>query len=216
MTVNKVLLSIAVLTLAFTGACGDDDCNCDPTGPQQGYRNLQDRSDVLHNFQLAYNERNLTRYEELLDASFIFYLSDAEVGGSLPQQWERNEEVLIHDRLFSANGIPPYPHTESVQMDLDFEDGVAWEDTIPGSAPGETWQMTTVFYDLVVEVEPDTKYISFAGATVQIIIRNAGTSQTPRWQMVILRDLGAANHALGRVAFTEESTLGGFKALYRN
>jgi hypothetical protein len=50
-----------------------------------------------------------------------------------------------------------------------------------------------VFYDFSIEVEPDTKYIPFAGAKAQFTVRNAGTEANKNFKLVEFRDLGSSN-----------------------
>jgi hypothetical protein len=55
------------------------------------FKDLTEKDDVLHNLELSYNERRFDKYEELLDADFIFYF--AEVDYNL-QQPERNSRTV--------------------------------------------------------------------------------------------------------------------------
>jgi hypothetical protein len=213
---KRFVVTLLVLAGAFATGCGDD-----PVQPKEqdtkAYRSLENRSDVLFNFQKAYNDRKLARYDELLDAGFIFMPSDADVnGGGLPAQWDRAPEMASHARMFDPDGSPGFPKTVRIEMDVRFEEGVTWTPIVPQSAPEETWHTAAVFYDYTIEVEPDTKYIPTAGAKFQVTVRNAGTAESPSWRLVELRDLGASNlKGVAIAAATVETTLGKVKALFR-
>jgi hypothetical protein len=99
-------------------------------------------------------------------------------------------------------------------MDILFEDGVAWTEVFPPG--GETWYMTTVFYEFKFDMEPDHTYISVPGARARFTVRNAGTEDAPLWKLVEMRDLGA-DGLFSTVASggTEATTWGAIKAVYR-
>ena len=189
--------SVLIATVMLLGvlACDPENRITEPP-PTPVFKPLTTREAVLHNLQTAYNQRNITRFEEILDNGFTFFLSEADViSGGLPVQWDRSQEVDVTTHLFSRDEDPQgrWPLCTSVQMDVLFENGVQWLDVVPPSAPSETWSTTTVFYDFQIEVKPDTKFIPVPGAKAQFFVRNAGTDTNPKWQLVEWRDLGAGN-----------------------
>ena len=190
-----VLCAIAVLA-ALMSSCIFDPKKDDGGGgtPPEPYRDLTQRVDVLFNLQKAYNDRNITKYEEILDQGFVFFLSDGDVNGGLPVQWDRGQEVSANTNLFSRveDTQGRWPLCLSIQMDVQFEQGVTWVEVIPDAAPNELWYTTTCFYDFQIEVKPDTKFIPYPGAKAQFTVRNAGTDASPKWQLVEWRDLGGA------------------------
>lgn len=172
---------LAVLLIAVGTACGESPGVIRPTQPE--YKPLTNRSDVLNNLQLAYNDRNIIQYEKILDNGFMFLPSDGDVRAGLPVQWDRTEEILLNVRLFATTKGPsdPWPLCTSINMDVQFEDGLQW-DVVP--ATGETWYTTTVSYNFQIEVQPDTRFIAYSGAKAQFTVRNAGTGNAPEWQLV--------------------------------
>lgn len=190
-------------------------CEADPESPvveTPRYKSLTTRTAVLSNLELAYNRRNIVEFEKLLDVDFTFLLSEGDVNGGLPVQWDRSTEMTATTNLFSRTENPNWPLCTSIQMDVKFDDTLAWIE-IPG--PGETWYTTTVFYEFLIEVEPDTNFLPIPGAKSQFTVRNAGTDDAPRWQLLEWHDLGAGTLFASRVMGTEETTWGGIKALYR-
>ncbi len=70
-------IAFLVIPLVLCGvlACGSDDT---PTAPEPGpvtFKDLSERWHVLHNLEASYNQRNHSRYDELIDADFIFFFS---------------------------------------------------------------------------------------------------------------------------------------------
>lgn len=205
-----------VLVLAMLALACDD-----PEGPiiipPPEYPPLTTRTAVLHNLELAYNRRNITKLDELLDENFTFFLSEGDVQNGLPPQWTRETELQASTHLFSRNRdteVPPrWPLCTDIQLDLLIEANLQW---IELPAPGETWYSTTVFYDFLIEVEPDTRFLPISGAKSQFIVRNVGTDDAPQWRLVEWHDLGSGILAAARAgAETEETTWGSVKALYR-
>jgi hypothetical protein len=168
-----------------------------PPPPAQKYEDLTERWHVLNNLELAYNQRKISRYDEVLDQDFTFFLSTGDVGGGLPDSWDRQTEMNANTNLFTKDPPPPapIPRCKSIKMDVQWEKpntvepNLAWVEVSP---PGlsETWYTTTVFYDFAIDVEPDVTYISNPGSKAQFTVRNAGTADDPHWQLVEFRDLG--------------------------
>ncbi len=202
--------AFAVLTLA---ACEDD-----PTGsdlpPPPVFKNLTQRGDVLHNLQLSYNRRNLQKYDELLDNDFTFHLSAGDVGGGIPSQWDRSVEVAVHTNLFDPTYNGTTPACESIEFDIDFEDGVSWTEFDSPTIPSEKWYSTTVSYHFVFEMEGDIHRINNPGSAAEFTVRNAGTEDAPQWRLVEVSDLGSDLLVFSSAAATEQATWGGVKAMY--
>jgi hypothetical protein len=209
----RVCVLMVAMTALFAVAC-DDPESPPPGEPGPSFQNLTERSHVLNNLQAAYNTRSLTKYQELLDANFTFFLAPGDVGGGMPEQWGRTDEVSIHTALFNPNYGGPAPRCTKIIMDVVFEDGLTWTAVTPASAPTETWYTTTVFYDFGFDMEPDTHYSNGPGAKVVFTVRNAGTDDYPHWQLVEMRDLGDLSLRAG-TSLTETSSWGQVKALYR-
>lgn len=205
------LLALTV-TAALSLSCSADnpakpiyECFSCPLAPTT-------RVHVLTNLESAYNQRRIDWYGDVLDANFTFFLSPGDVGGGLPEQWDRATEVGIHTRLFDKN-YTTLP-CQSIFLDVRTEDGVEWTGFNPASAPTETWYSTTVYYDYKFEIAPNT-YIPLPGSKAAFTVRNAGTESAPHWQLVELRDLGGSTFNLTRTSGTEPTDWGQIKALYR-
>jgi hypothetical protein len=215
--VKTILLLGSILGVAFLAACGEDENPViPPPGGSPEYENLTEREHVINNLELSCNDRNLSRYDELVDDNFTFHFSPGDVGGTIPAQWGRTDEMAAATGLFCRTGCDPgVPLCRSIRMDVKFEDGVTWDAVVPLSTPTETWYTTTVFYEFTVEIEPDVTYIAVPGARAQFTVRNAGTDESPQWRLVEWRDLGDGAIVVQGPASTEASTWGSIKALYR-
>jgi len=184
-----MVCGLAVVVLMPLG-CGDDSPTT-PAGDGSAFLNLTQKWHVLNNIEVAYNKRDLTKYDALLDDNFTFFLSPGDVGGSIPSQWGRADEILYNSRLFDPNYSGAH-RCRSIEMDLNLPDDkstIPWTEITPASAPDETWYSTTVFYRFRFEMDPDTHFESVAGAKGEFAVRNAGTPEQPHWQLVEFRDL---------------------------
>lgn len=181
---------------------------------------------VLNNIELAYNKRNIAEYDALLDANLTFFLSAADVGGGLPESWDRTVEYHVNQNLFSLAPTAG-PTATSISLNILWETDDASITPQPGPSllwialpysgqnGDETWYTTTLFYQFEINVEPDVTYLSTPGSKAQFTIRNAGTAEAPEWTLVEMRDLGAERATAGRLTAIEASSWGRVKALYR-
>jgi hypothetical protein len=191
----------AIILLALGFACADDDPLIAPV-PSPPFHDLSQKWHVLNNVEVAYNKRRIDKYDELLDNGFTFHLSDVDIGRGLPPSWGRAEELEYNVKLFDPN-YTGSNRCKRIQVDLLFEDGVQWEDTIPPSAPGETWYMATVQYHFQFDMEPDDTYTSAPGAKAQFLVRDVGTGGAHRWKLAAMRDIGTRRLMRTRTAASE-------------
>jgi hypothetical protein len=205
------MMALAALALV---SCEDDPQR--PTGPIPTLPEAIAREDVLTLLQSACNDRHVTLYSKVLDADFTFYFAPGDVGGRVPPDWGRAEEMDAVGRMFKDSGSPGYPRVTSLSMDIDFETTIQWVEVIPASGAQESWFSATCFYDMVMAVSTGDDYITVPGTKAQFTVRNAGTEAEPKWRLVEMRDLGAPTPApLAAAASTEKVTWGGAKALFR-
>jgi hypothetical protein len=177
---------------------------------------LTSREAVLHNLEAAWDLRASGKIDELLDDNFTFFFAPGDVGGSIPEQWSRMDELQTTHYLFISNTqpVPSGPECRSVRVNLSMNN-VQWVAIVPQAFPEETWYTTTVFYSFVVEMAPDQTYVSRAGAKSQFTVRNVGSVAAPHWRLVEWRDLGANLLMSTRtITGTSETTWGAIKALY--
>jgi hypothetical protein len=191
-----LLISIAMVATAASCIFDPDKDETPPINNDQKFENLSEKWHVLNNIELAYSKRRLDKYDQLLDNDFAFFLFPGDVGGDVPESWDRDTEVSANKNLFSTEQPPaPAKRCLGIRMNVQWEDdqgkpSLAWiELTPPGSS--ETWYTTTVNYDFNIDVEGDLTYINNPGAQAQFTIRNAGTEGAPQWRLVEFRDLGS-------------------------
>jgi hypothetical protein len=190
--------ALLLLTLALVPACEDDKLvpPVDDGGgtPSLARHDLSEKWHVLNNIEFAYARRRVDVYDELLNSDFTFFFAAGDVGGEIPAQWDRVDELSATARLFNSNtqSEPPSdPVCRSIRMALQFDkDTMQWVEVAPEDYPTEMWYMTTVFYTFTFEMEPDNTYIAHPGAKAEFTVRNTGTDQDPHWELVGFRDLG--------------------------
>lgn len=214
----QVLTGLFVVAASLLACDDTTDPACDPCPPPAPtFKSLRTREAVINNLELSYNNRNVARFEDLLDTAFTFYLAPGDVGGSIPPQWGRTDEMAITTLLFDASlDDSRYPTCRRIRVNMDFEDGVDWIDVLPAAFPTETWYAATVSYDFTIEMKPDNTYISAAGSSARLTVRNAGTEDAPHWRLVEWWDLDAGS-VLSRTTSrsSPQSSWGNIKALYR-
>jgi hypothetical protein len=184
---RSILIGCMAVLVAAVSSCifdAPEKIGGDPPKPPKELLPLISRTAVLNNIEYAYEKRDITPYDALLNDDFTFFYTDGDVGGGTPVQWPRADEVSSNTGLFAA--------ASSISMDIKWEDGVAWTEITPASAPTEKWYTTTVFYDFTIKVG-DTTYVPDTGSKAQFTVRNAGTEAEPHWQLVEFRDLGGPN-----------------------
>lgn len=192
-TVLAYLFVGAALLLACDTPLFCEDCcdSCPPPPPPPSFKPPTTAAAVLNNLELSYNKRNLTRFDEVLDSDFTFYFWPGDVGGSIPEQWGRAEEIAVTTLLFDPTlSDPRYPTCRSIRMNLDFENGLEWVEVVPEDFPDQTWYKATVPYDFTFEMKPDIIFIA-RGPSAEFTVRNVGTVDEPRWDLVEWRDLGS-------------------------
>ena len=191
---SLLLCGIAMLVVSVSSCILDPAQGDDPTPPptNQTVQDLTQKSHVLNNIEVAYNKRNPEVYDALLDQNFTFFFFSGDVGGEIPAQWGRVDELAATTDLFLSNKqtpTPPSPVCRSVRMDIHF-DQVQWLEVIPEQFPDETWYSTTLVYEFVFEMEPDNTYQSKPGSKAQFTVRNVPQDGKDHWQLVEFRDLG--------------------------
>jgi hypothetical protein len=224
---HYLAIAAGILVLALLPACGSDDGTGPIEDPPPPWPDPSAKENVLYYVQRAYSERNSPRYLQILDDGFTNFLSDADVNNGLPAQWDRQQEVEITDNLFSKTMVPDGNNpghflllVKSIDMDVQYENGVTWSEVNPSSAPTETWYTTTVFYFFQITVLPegateDLTYYPDNNSKAQFTVRNAGTDSKPAWKLVEFRDLGSGTRATLLAASTQQTTWGKVKSLYR-
>lgn len=192
-----------ILLLALVGfiVVGFNSCILDPKEekpadpPTTPYKPLDEaRDNVLFNLQKAYNERNLERYDELLDADFVFFFSNTDVtnGNVLVDQWARAREIganrNLFDPTFSKPGLEPASDIDCTLTYAAGED--KWVQVTPADQikyPDETWYEKIVTYSLTVKSGDR----DFVGNNIQasFTVRWA-KDQTGKeyWRIIIWRD----------------------------
>ncbi len=197
MFIRSLMLCGLLVTAMFVSSCfldPDEGGGTDePPTPPIELEDLTERWHVLNNIEYAYKNREGTVYDELLDQSFTFFFDEGDVGGEIPAQWDRREELGATGRLFASNAQPEPPADpvcNQIRLDLAYDkDNIAWVEVIPETAPTETWWLATVNYNFTFKMEPDDTFIQ-PDAKAQFTVRNVGTVSEPHWQLVEFRDLG--------------------------
>jgi hypothetical protein len=213
---NKFLLRaiISMSCILLFAAC--DDGNLAPLSSitsdvPTAYKDLEIRENVLFNLELAYDERNLSQVDRLLDDDFVFYFGETDrTSYGMPDYWLRPAEVMATSNLFDANYSPPNlePVTK-IDFELSYSD--LWHPiAATGQHAGETWYSKAVVYYL----RADAGSVLFLAENKRaaFVVRQEGRE----WRLVeVYDDLLAARSANGDAAApVHDMTWGRLKNLY--
>ena len=194
---SKLSVVWLVVLVMGTSSCflnPEEKTTDDPPTGGGSFEELTTKEAVLNNLELSYTRQSRDPYDELLDPVFTFFFSPGDVGGNIPEQWGRVDELSVAALLFDKSlNSPDYPTCRSIRMDLKFESGVQWVEVIPEDYPTETWYTTTIYYEFTFEMNPDQTYIAVPGSQAQFTVRNTGTDVAPAWKLVEWRDLAVDN-----------------------
>jgi hypothetical protein len=226
-SIQRIIPLIALLAVVPIGSCSDD--NMLPPGPttyRPSYKKLSadgPRDNVLYNLQLAYNDRNISRYDELLDDNFVFFFSEEDVLNGCPSYWSRAAEINANKNMFDPNYSNPvqYP-VQDLDLMLTYPEGddqwtpIEPEDQV--TYPGETWYQKIVTYSIVVQLTGDFQYVGL-NKQAAFVLRAATTDSKQYWRIVVWRDdtgpglRTVVRHEKG-AGIAQDTTWGQIKALY--
>lgn len=194
-----ILLVVLLASLALSGSCVLDPKEEGGGGGGGGgddWADLKAKDDVLHNFELAYNNRDINQYKKLTDEDetvFIFVFSREDFNsGKTPDQWERAKEVEVTGRMFQRGGSDPI---QSMNMNFSYAEGdIAWEEaTPPEGHEQEKWYQKIVTYDFTVETTSGQTYYAVDSQALFIVRYNFNSvAEDSVWQVVQYYDLGPA------------------------
>ncbi len=192
---SLLLCGLSVMVLVVASCIFDpEEKGGDPPSPPVKEENLTERWHVLNNIEYAYSTRNQRVYNALLGTQFTFFFDEGDVGGEIPEQWDRPLELGATTDLFASNsqGEPAEdPVCKQIKLDLIFDkDNLGWIEKIPEDFPDQVWYTTTVNYTFTFQMEGDLTYIQ-NDAKAQFTVRDVGLPGSPHWELTEFRDLGA-------------------------
>jgi hypothetical protein len=215
------IIPIIVLLLALPiWSCSDDD---NPAKPKEDPYCLEatcPRDNVLYNLQSAYNDRNISRYDELLDDDFVFYFSAADVqnGTVSSSYWSRAAEINANKNMFDPNySNPNQQPVQDIDLALVYTQGD--DQWTPSDAPdqvrypGETWHQKTVTYSLTVQLPGDFQYVGL-NKQAAFVLRAATKDSKLVWRIVTWRDDTGSTLRAQAAAVSAETTWGQIKEVF--
>jgi len=205
---RPIVIIICIVAALAAWSCDSDKTT--PSAPADASRNPT-QDDVLHNLELAYNERNITEFEKLLDESFEFYFSEADFNSGAVQfeNWGRLDELNTNQRLLDPDNPDPN-RVISIDLDLDYLSG-EWDPEPPDSVhAGETWYVKNVVYRLVMKTADSWEYRALDLKALFKIRKDDGG----HWRIVEWYDDFDSSRQLGLAPLVQGTTWGGIKALY--
>jgi hypothetical protein len=196
-SMSKRTAYLLVLIIAAVGLVSS--CILDPkekppdvtTPPTRTYQDLTQRDHVLNNLEVAYNDRDITHYDELLDSAFVFFFSPADYNdpdNPTDVSWDRAKEIRSATNIFSRQGADPVVALD-LRLSYVADNWTAIEPDDPVNYPDQMWYYKTVVYNLSVETEKGTTYKGIdlkAAFIVRQVERKSDGKQI--WQIMRWRD----------------------------
>jgi hypothetical protein len=205
---RPIIITICIIAALAAWSCDPDKTT--PSAPVVPSRNPT-QDDVLHNLEAAYNDRNFTEFEKLLDENFEFYFSRADFNsGAVPfESWGRLDELNTNQRLLDPDNPDPN-RVISVFLDLDYLSG-EWDPEPPDSVhAGETWYTKVVTYRSVIKTADSWEYRAIDLKALFNIRKDDGG----HWRIVEWYDDLDSRRQLGLAPVIQETTWGATKSLY--
>lgn len=179
----------AVVVLAGLGACSNSDGPPAGPGPTVSpFKDLSEKEHVVDNLVLAYNRRNLAELDSLLDQSFTFYFSGADVADrGFPESWNRADEMVASGGILG--GVAGPDSVVSLNVDIPY-DTLQWNvDILIGPGGLEEQYATRVTYNCTFTTAGGVTYQATA-MEADLTVRNTGTAASPHWRLVRWDDHG--------------------------
>jgi hypothetical protein len=185
---------VAFVTLAINSCILDAKQDRQVIKPPKGeFLPLDTRDNVLNNLQAAYNQRNISQYDKLLDANFTFFFSPTDVQNGTVQfsQWDRAGEINATTNMFNPSFSPSQgAPISSIDLALSYPKGDnAWTPVQPLDAvtyPNETWYEKTVTYSMTIVAGPN-QFIS-NNIDASFVVRQAEVNGETIWRIIAWRD----------------------------
>src|SRR5262245_23547974 len=104
-TVRQLLaLSIWVVMIAVVAGCNEETTQPEDDSlvlpPLTSPENVVSAIQVIYNDKTHSSEERLAAYASLLDSSFTFIFQGYDVIRGAPASWNREDELLAHERIF--------------------------------------------------------------------------------------------------------------------
>jgi hypothetical protein len=223
---KRIARSLAVLLIPTIGlsSCSADRVTPPPPPPTSpNFKSLKQKDNLLHNLELAYNQRNHEEFRKLLDQSgdFIFFFSPTDVseGRVKNLRWDVSQELAATQKMFNRSPPPGEPRADRIDLTLFYTEGDgAWDPFAPPSHPGETWYKKPVEYRLFVKVG-DVDYTQNKAVIAEFTVRFTEVAGDSLWQIVTWRDdIGAVSSTAlqgwDRAVPQDQTTWGYIKVLF--
>jgi hypothetical protein len=175
--------------LALIVSCDADKSKPTDPGPApELFANLQNRDDVLHNLEVAYNERRPDEYGKLLDDDFVFIFSEVDFNNGEVEfsQWDRVAEMSANEKILNPN-LSGDKRVISIELDIEYDED-NWTEQEPNEDhPDESWYFQTVGYNLTLKTADKWEHRA-RGLQAQFYIRWAEYDNGAHWRIVLWRD----------------------------
>ncbi len=214
MKTRGLILLAGLLCLAIFLSC-DDDIPTAPPPIKIVYPNLEEKDEIFEYLSLAYNHRNYSRYEKLLDDNFNFRFGDDDYNsGRTDRDWNRTAELTSASRLLGGYVHPAYGAVAQIKLSIQPQ-GQIWTEIPKSDLPytGETWYQKSIIYQLTATTNTGIELRGF-NINAFFIIRQSEVDGKNIWRIVQWNDdIGLRSLARDPQPY-DDTTWGSIKSLY--
>jgi len=174
----------ACMVFAFGCIFGNDDDDNKPT-PVPDFKALTDKENVIYNLVQSYAKADITHYDELLHADYLWYFNPSDVVmGGLDTFWTRAQDVAATTNIFkAAKGQAVDPDMNITNLDLAIASS-SWAsvDSIDGSPCDDCWETTREYSLTLVMQSSDVHVASGLVMFIVVPVDDGGTKLYKLWR----------------------------------
>ncbi|NIM19295.1 MAG: hypothetical protein GTO51_02840 [Candidatus Latescibacteria bacterium] len=154
-TYVAIIAFLLLLVPVFSGCILDPREKGGPPPPDTPWPSLKEKDNVFPYLKRTYEGMDYFHYEILLDEAFIFRFGVDDVGGDIPESWDRTKDLASTKNMLTGFSVPEYGAITNFTLILTPEG--PWIE-VPKTEPpyeGEIWYQRTVEYTLIVTTTKD-------------------------------------------------------------
>jgi hypothetical protein len=155
-TKYAILLFMVLALIGYSG-CILTPKEEPPIKPETIWKDLTHKEDVIDNLLLCYQAHDISHYEELLHAQYLWYNQSTDVQNGYEEYYQRDEEIKRTGGLFlAADRRYPDPMKYVDRLELTITSG-SWQQIAEfnGNPCDDCWE-TTREYTITVEMNSGT------------------------------------------------------------
>ncbi len=223
MTHRERILQLMVVTalipfLGLLSGCSNDCTRPDGGGGTEVFAPRTSIENLLHNFLMAYQHRDVAEIDSLLADDFVFHFSEEDQSRpEIPDSWAREMEIAAHGGMFDEIWVQT--------LALAFAHGDVEIDSVLTTAQDTVWTTNVVNLDLELFGRPRShpgeppQLYKVDDGEARFWFRRIGLAvpggDAAIWEIVAIRETTTSSPLRGKQPHPAESqTWGSIKSLF--